>query len=118
MAKIVVLDDQSEICELIKSRLQLDGHEVKTTNVGDVAIDLGYLFQPDVLITDWNLKSEYNGMEVADAYSVAQENVKTIMISGYAIEEYCDQDKIFEMIFKPFSINKISRAVERALASS
>ena len=72
MAKIVILDDQPEICESIQRRLAEDGHEVRTSNVGDEAIDFGHLFEPDLLITDWHLGSEYDGLEVADAFRFAK----------------------------------------------
>lgn len=118
MAKIVVLDDQPNICEIVETRLLLDGHEVRTTNTGDEAIDLGYLFQPDVLITDWNLESDYDGLEVAEAVSVAKENVKTILITGYSVDEAPAPVEIFAKLPKPFSINELANTVDRALAKS
>jgi DNA-binding NtrC family response regulator len=118
MAKIVVLDDQPDICENIKERLSEDGHEVRTSLVGDEAIDFGYLFQPDVLITDWRLGSEYDGLEVAEAFRVANKDVKTILITGHSIQEVqnevADLD-IFKTIAKPFSLDVISDSVAQAM---
>ena len=118
MAKIVVLDDQSDVCEFIKVRLSEDGHDVRTSQLGDEAIDFGYLFQPDVLITDWQLESEYDGLEVAEAFRVANNHVKTILITGHSVDEVQDEMgdlDIFQTIAKPFSLEVISDVVNQAL---
>ena len=118
MAKIVILDDQPDICSYIEERLTEDGHEVRTSHVGDEAIDFGYLFEPDVLITDWRLGSEYNGLEVAEAIRFANDNIKTILITGYSVQDVQDQldnVEIFKTVKKPFSLKDISDVVAEAL---
>ena len=118
MAKIVVLDDQADVCSFIQQRLSSDGHDVRTSYVGDEAIDFGYLFEPDVLITDWRLGCEYDGLEVAEAFRFANENIKTILITGHSIEEiarHCSAAKIFKTISKPFSLDEIANSVDEAL---
>ena len=118
MAKIVVLDDQPDVCEFIKLRLSDDGHDVRTSQLGAEAIDFGYLFQPDVLITDWRLESEYDGLEVAEAFRVANDQIKTILITGHSVDEVQDEMgdlDIFQTIAKPFSLEVISDVVNQAL---
>jgi DNA-binding NtrC family response regulator len=118
MAKIVVLDDQFDICAGIKHRLSEDGHDVRTSLVGDEAIDFSYLFKPDVLITDWRLESEYDGLEVVEAFHFANRNIKTILITGYSIDQVkalsANLD-IFKTVAKPFSLDDISQVVNEAL---
>jgi len=118
MARIVVLDDQFDICLSIKHRLIDDGHDVRMSLVGDEAIDFGYLFKPDILITDWCLESEYDGLEVVEAFRFANRNIKTILITGYSIEEAKARSvnlDIFKTIAKPFSLEEISQIVADAL---
>ncbi len=116
MAKIIVLDDEPIVCKVIECRLARDGHEVRVSTTGDEAIDLGYLFQPDLLITDWNLKSEYDGLEVAEAMSIANENVKTILITGYSYHQNSLCQDIFAILPKPFSVEELINTVDRALS--
>ena len=59
MAKIVVVDDETMICKYLANRLRKDGHEVKVSETGDGAIDLGHLFKPDIVIADICLNSDY-----------------------------------------------------------
>lgn len=120
MAKILILDDQPVICEFIRMRLVEDGHDVRISHVGDDAIDIGHLFNPDILITDWHLKSDYDGLEVSEAVRFANLNVKTILISGYSLEEIgrtLDSRNIVAMLAKPFSIEKLAAEVQKALAT-
>lgn len=119
MAKIVILDDQPEICESIRLRLSRDGHDVRISNVGDEAIDFGHLFKPDLLITDWRLGNEYDGLEVAEAFRFANEEIKTILITGHSLKEVQSQHsdvKIYSMLFKPFSLEKLAGIVCEALS--
>lgn len=118
MAKIVVVDDQFDICLSIKDRLIEDGHDVRISRVGDEAIDYGYLFEPDLLITDWRLESEYDGLEVAEAFHFANEHIKTVLITGYSIEEIESRTEnlgIYKTVLKPFSMEEISQVVSDVL---
>ncbi len=117
MAKIVVVDDEPLICDFIREGLEQLGHEVRVAKTGDDAIDFGYLFKPDLLIADWNLESEYNGLEVADAFNFANNNIKTIVISGHpdAIVG-AKSKKVFETLEKPFPFQLLVEVVDRALS--
>lgn len=118
MAKIVILDDHPDVCSFIQQRLARDGHDVRTSSVGDEAIDFVYLFKPDILITDWRLGDEYDGLEVAEAFRFANENIKTILITGHSIpevEKRISTQEIFRTIPKPFSQEVIAKAVNAAL---
>lgn len=118
MARIVVLDDHFDVCIGIETILNSLGHTVRTASTGDEAIDFCYLFQPDILITDWDLNSDYNGCEVSEAYHAANPNGKTILISGFkeaVFGQGSNQDGIFQTLAKPFSMSQLSDVVEAAV---
>ena len=118
MAKIVVLDDQPDICLSIKCCLTSIGHSVQIAHSGDEAIDFAYLFKPDVLITDWNLHSDYDGLEVAEAFHAANKQIKTILISGYicdALNKQVAEATVFQSLRKPFSMDKLVMIVDDAI---
>ena len=82
MMKIVVLDKLLQHGELLGARLKLDEHDVRVVSCGADAIDLAYLFKPDLLITNWDLKGDdYDGLEVAKAFHSANAKIKTIVFS-------------------------------------
>lgn len=121
MAKIIVVDDETMICKYLANRLRQDGHEVKVSQTGDGAIDLGYFFKPDIVVADICLNSDYNGLEVAEAIQSMNQNVKVIAITAFPNEELyrrVSTKAIQSLLIKPFSLAEISEAVRRVASST
>ncbi len=59
-AKILVVDDEPDVLQLIKSRLELNRYEVVTASNGDEGIERAAAEQPDVILLDV-LMPEKNG---------------------------------------------------------
>ena len=119
MAKIVVVDDETLTCKYLANQLRKDGHEVKVSQTGDGAIDLGYFFKPDIVIADICLDSDYNGVEVIDAIRSIDESVKVIAITAFPTEELYDSlytKGVESVLIKPFSLSQISEVVRKAAA--
>ena len=116
MAKIVVVDDETMICKYLANRLRKDGHEVKVSETGDGAIDLGHLFKPDIVIADICLNSDYSGLEVIEAIQSVNKNVKIIAITAFPTKElyyHLNTASIESLLIKPFSLSKISETVRQ-----
>lgn len=121
MAKIVVVDDEKIICKYLANRLREDGHEVKVSETGDGAIDLGHLFKPDIVVADICLDSDYNGLEVIEAIQSVNKNVKVIAITAFPTKELyhrLNTRAIESLLIKPFPLSKISEAVRQAAAQT
>ena len=106
-----------------------DGHDVRVVSNAADAIDLAHLFQPDLLITEWDLESDdYGGFEVAEACHAANANIKTIVFSGRhsnqndclrLAEIHYGKDIGLTVTFsKPVSIDQLARAVSDAMQAS
>ena len=125
MSKIVILDDAVQIRNSLAVRLKAEGHDVRTASNGAEAIDLAYLYKPDLLITDWDLQSDYDGLEVAEAFVASNERVKSIIISGHEeflevfdqvpAEDIGEKYGLIASLSKPFSLLQLVRAVRDAL---
>jgi len=50
--KILVVDDDSDILELLQYNLEKEGYEVKTANSGQKALDIAPLFLPNLILLD------------------------------------------------------------------
>lgn len=118
MARIVIVEDQPLLCQFLVKSLVAAGHDVRFTRNGDEAIDLGYLFQPEILIADWDLGKDYDGLEVATACQFANENIKTIVISGHTqrLLECESVSSVFRTLAKPFTMERLFQCVEEAVA--
>ena len=118
MAKIVVLDDHVETCGVIKFRLEQDGHEVVTVSKGKEAIEQCLASKVDVLITDWDLEDGYDGLEIAEIFRIENPDIKLLLITGYsvdAISQHTSADQFYGLIPKPFKLDEIAVAVNKAL---
>lgn len=52
MAKILVIDDQKDIADLVKLVLELGQHQVLTVNEPDLAVTTALSFGPDLILLD------------------------------------------------------------------
>ncbi len=63
--RILVADDNKDTAESMGTLLELAGHEVRTVNDGQAALDVGASFEPDVALLDI-------GMPLLSGYEVAE----------------------------------------------
>lgn len=128
MAKIVILDDTRKVRQLVCESLSLAGHDVRTTSVSAEAIDLAHLFEPDLLIADWDLQSDYDGFEVAEAFQAANAKIRTIVMSerrsiqkAFSASTQATPGSnlgIVASLAKPLSLTTLTQTVNQALAST
>lgn len=52
MSKILLVDDDVDLAELLKTKLTSEGHDVVTTNTGDGAFELAKQLKPDIALLD------------------------------------------------------------------
>jgi DNA-binding response OmpR family regulator len=52
MARILVVDDEPHIVDVVRAYLSRDGHQVETAADGDVALDLAMATSPDLIVLD------------------------------------------------------------------
>lgn len=52
LKKILVVDDESDILKMVKTRLEANGFEVDTSNSGKQGLQKARDFQPDLIIMD------------------------------------------------------------------
>ena len=51
-SKILIVDDEVNICELIRLYVEKEGYKAITAHDGQKAIDLFYVEQPDLILLD------------------------------------------------------------------
>lgn len=77
--KVLLVDDEPDILELIGYNLQMEGYEVHTALNGKTGIDLARAVNPDLIILDV-MMPEMDGMEVCSIIR-ADENLKDTTIA-------------------------------------
>ncbi|MEG6512690.1 response regulator transcription factor [Desulforamulus ruminis] len=119
MAKILVVDDETNILELIKFNLEKDGHQVITATSGEEGLRLARLELPDLIILDVMLP-EPDGLEVCRRLRSDRATTALPVLMISARGDTLDRVVGLEMgaddyIPKPFSPRELSARVKAAL---
>jgi two-component system response regulator AtoC len=119
MAKILIIDDDSSICETIDLYLTEEGYEVYTAKTGTEGLNKFVQTLPDVVILDIRLP-DIDGFTVLEDLREDDENVKVIMITAHHdMDTTINAMKAgaFDYIRKPVNIDELEIAVRKALKS-
>jgi CheY-like chemotaxis protein len=81
MLKILVIEDENLLSDLLKKFLTRDGHQVLIANDGVEGIKIYYQFRPDLIITDI-IMPEKDGIEVIVEVLKDNPELPIIAISG------------------------------------
>jgi signal transduction histidine kinase len=113
--KAVVVDDQTDLRELVADLLRARGHDVRTVEDGPSAVALICAERPDVALIDIGLPG-MDGYDVARTVrrELADHKIRLIAMTGYG--QQSDRDRAHEAgfdvhIVKPASAAKILRAL-------
>jgi two-component system, chemotaxis family, CheB/CheR fusion protein len=121
--RILVIEDDPDVRELLVSFLKDEGHEVTAAPDGLAALDLvkRAVLGPDLILADYNLP---NGMNGGQAIALLREEmhreVPVIMLTGDisagTLSNIALQDCI--QITKPMKLKELTKAVQRLLPLS
>ncbi len=121
-ARILVIDDEEEVREILKQMLELDGYEVLTAENGNQGLKLFRKHQIDLVITDI-IMPEKEGIETIIELRNEKSDVKIISISGGGrinpIDYLAMAKKLgaVKSFTKPFERKKLLKAVEELLGN-
>jgi CheY-like chemotaxis protein len=118
--KVLIVDDDAEIIELIVDVLHRDGRfETKTASSGYEAGISTQLFRPDLILLDYMLP-DINGNVVCQTIrkNPEFENIKIIIVSGVVKRDEIDQllkSGAEDFIKKPFNIDELTSKIAAVL---
>jgi DNA-binding NtrC family response regulator len=116
-ARILVIDDDQAMCELIRDHLALDGFDVTWCLRGEEGLDLVREKDFDVVITDINL-GQMSGIELCKRVRENRADTPVVVITAFgdmsaavgAMQAGCS-----DFITKPLEMSALHAAVQRAL---
>lgn len=112
--EILVVDDETSVCNAIKMFLEHDGHKVQTANSGSKALVLLEQRRFDLVTTDFSM-SGMNGDVLAAAIKKRLPNQPILMISGNAVREKSSGNPLLAVdliISKPFLLADLRKAID------
>ena len=80
--KVLVVDDEVFICELLDEFLSIQGYDVSTANCGEDAISMFKNIHPEVVLLDIRMPG-ITGIDVLEKIKHIDSNVKIIMLSAF-----------------------------------
>jgi DNA-binding NtrC family response regulator len=116
--KVLVVDDEIGYCRKLGRYLSARGYDVVTATTGEEAVSIGTRTRPELLVTDWMLRGDVNGLHVIDALKAVYPKTRIVMMSGFAtadLREEAAQRDVAAFVEKPFSPEQLECAVEHAL---
>ena len=119
--RILVIDDEESLCEILKFNLEREGYEVTTANSAEEALALN-LSGYDLMILDI-MMGELSGFGLARILRKRTETVDTPIIFCSALDSEADKIKGLDIgaddyISKPFSIAEVMARVRSVLRRS
>lgn len=115
--KILVVDDEKDICGFVKNFFEERGYDVSTAYNGDEALALVKSDRPELILLDVRMKG-MDGIATLKHIKEIDRGLKVIMVTALA-----DQDKMdeacrlgaCEYITKPLALDNLEQAVEKNL---
>ncbi len=118
MARILIVDDEEVIRELLTRQLEPDGHVCETAVNGREAVDKVQDTEYDLIISDVRMP-EIDGLQFLRAVKPRIEHTTPcVLLTGFADISYAIlaiQVGAFDYLRKPWEINELRIAVNRAL---
>ena len=118
LASILIVDDDKQVREILKTFLEREGYYVTVTKGGREAIRSAIVNEFDLIITDLIMPGG-GGLEEVSYLQEAEFNIKVIIISGFLTENIIKKlrsfDTVFEILEKPVKLDALSSVVKQAL---
>jgi DNA-binding NtrC family response regulator len=122
MARILVIDDEDRIRRLLRTALEMEGHQVLEARQGNEGLEVIRTTAPDLVITDLMMPDK-DGLEVLLALKREAPELKVIAMSGGGklkmMEPLLVAEPLgaFAAVRKPFDLDVMLETVKRALAA-
>ncbi|NOQ43257.1 MAG: response regulator, partial [Dehalococcoidia bacterium] len=114
-AKILLVDDDPNVNEVLELMLSQIGYEVTAVTHGQEAITLFMQGYYDLVITDLGMP-DVSGWDVAEAVKQKSPETPVVLITGWGVQvDSAQRDKVDGVIAKPFSRQTLSDEMVRLI---
>ncbi len=113
--KVLIVDDDVNIVQMVQINLQIDGMKVVTAHNGEDGVDVAKKMMPDLILMDW-MMPQMTGPEAVKVLknNKATKNIPIFMLT--AKSQVADVDKAFKAgadnyITKPFDPVQLAKII-------
>ncbi|MEX2579599.1 MAG: sigma-54 dependent transcriptional regulator [Verrucomicrobiales bacterium] len=117
MAKILIIDDEASILNLMAKTCRNQGHDVTAVQTGKEGLVALDRLEPELMIVDMRI-GDMNGLDIIRYAEEHNPDVQIIMVTGHgSIETAVEAMRLgaFDYLTKPFELADLQRTVELGL---
>jgi CheY-like chemotaxis protein len=117
--RIMVVDDEEGIREILSTALSSMGYEVVTANSGGEALNLFLKSSFALVLTDLEMPG-MDGWNLASRIKDRSPNIPVVVMTGQSQEDVMERMKgnsVNSAIFKPFRLEQVLKMIEKLLAT-
>ncbi len=117
MAKILIIEDSSEVQECLSWTARKLGHEVTEADTGDQGLELAKGQDFDLIVSDLHMPGKIEGVALIAKLRSSRPKTPVIVVSGYPSEslDECYALGVKDFLVKPFELSFLSDVIERVL---
>jgi DNA-binding response OmpR family regulator len=115
MVRILIVDDDRALAELLGWALRDEGYEVAVAFNPVDGIDIGLADPPDVILTDWMLRHSLHGGNVSQSIREVCPWTKTIVMTGHpeiVSGTWGWRDYVDLIVEKPFHLRHLIESIQ------
>ncbi len=115
--RILVVDDEPMLCEILKDFLEMDQYEVDQASGGQQAFEMICKFQYDCVISDVRMPSG-DGTELAQRiFAMATPKPKVFLTTGFSeiSDEQAKAIGVVKVLQKPFAYEQLLFSLRNAI---
>jgi GAF domain-containing protein/ActR/RegA family two-component response regulator/anti-sigma regulatory factor (Ser/Thr protein kinase) len=117
VGSVLVIDDDSPVCDMIADVLASNGHQVTVATGGREGLARFENGRYDVVLTDLGMP-DLNGWEVARAIKSSRASVPVLLLTGWADAVDASAGALVDQILKkPFDVEELAAAVTTAIGA-
>ena len=121
MKRILIIDDEKEFCQLVKTHLELEGNlEVFTATSGKEGLEAVRHIRPDLVLLDIMMPGGMDGFEVLKALKKDKKTVRIPVVMLTVMHDDATKIEATQLydedyITKPVKLKDLKNKVERVL---
>ena len=116
--KILVVDDDKEICDILTEMLAEEGYQTFSALSGRLALDIVKKKKPELVLMDIKMP-KMDGIEVLKRIKKIDKEVVVVMITGYGSLDTAKEAMrlgAYDYVTKPFDLDSIKVVIRDALS--
>ena len=114
--KILVVDDDPNICDLLKLYLENEGYSVKTVNDGGDAVSYFKMYEPDLVLLDIMLPKKDGWQVCREIREISSKPIIMITAKGEVFDKVLGLELgADDFVVKPFDMKELSARIKSVL---